>query len=291
MNFPATNWWRSPRAYPDFYHESPHNILLDALDSQGIPGLLVLGGFVTLGWLAAGRQCGRALSSGRTGGRSHQRQLVCFTLTGALTLRDNRAAVGLGLSESDTQLKKSIGDRVPYGRGSASSRKERRHHSEPRTSASGVTLFQHLAIHETPRAFVVRQMATVPMALLFLSFAVELILSDVFLARAKSDLKAGRITGAIAAYAKSQHWHTAGSSDDLYFSRALAAASRSASPQAFAIAKRAVKTSEERQNAWYNLAGFYSTRNDLAGIETCFAAPSKLPPTGSSRIGLWPRCF
>ena len=28
------------QAYPDFAHESPHNIFLDALISQGIPGLL-----------------------------------------------------------------------------------------------------------------------------------------------------------------------------------------------------------------------------------------------------------
>ena len=30
------------RAYPDFSHESPHNIFLDALVSQGVPGLLCL---------------------------------------------------------------------------------------------------------------------------------------------------------------------------------------------------------------------------------------------------------
>jgi len=37
------------RAYPDFAHESPHNMFLDALVSQGIPGLLLL-----LAWCAAG---------------------------------------------------------------------------------------------------------------------------------------------------------------------------------------------------------------------------------------------
>jgi tetratricopeptide (TPR) repeat protein len=48
------------RAYPDFSHESPHNIFLDALVSQGIPGLLCLAGLCVLGfrgkdpWLAAG---------------------------------------------------------------------------------------------------------------------------------------------------------------------------------------------------------------------------------------------
>jgi O-antigen ligase len=37
------------RAYPDFAHESPHNIFLDALVSQGVPGLLL-----TIGWCALG---------------------------------------------------------------------------------------------------------------------------------------------------------------------------------------------------------------------------------------------
>jgi O-antigen ligase len=37
------------RAYPDFAHESPHNMFLDALVSQGIPGLLLL-----IAWCAAG---------------------------------------------------------------------------------------------------------------------------------------------------------------------------------------------------------------------------------------------
>ncbi len=67
-------------------------------------------------------------------------------------------------------------------------------------------------------------------------------------------------------------------SDDLYFSRVLLAASRNASnpararmefQQAFIIARRAAKTSEEQQNAWYNLAWFYAAQNDAAGMEAC----------------------
>ena len=42
-----------------------------------------------------------------------------------------------------------------------------------------------------------------------------------------------------------------------------------ASQQAFSIARRAAETSEERQNAWYNLAGFYAAQNDAAGVEAC----------------------
>jgi O-antigen ligase len=41
------------RAYPDFAHESPHNIFLDALVGQGIPGLLLLVAWCALGFAAA----------------------------------------------------------------------------------------------------------------------------------------------------------------------------------------------------------------------------------------------
>ncbi len=44
------------RAYPDFLHESPHNILLDALVAQGIPGLAILVGFCWIGFTAAWRR-------------------------------------------------------------------------------------------------------------------------------------------------------------------------------------------------------------------------------------------
>lgn len=43
------------RAYPDFYHESPHNIFLDALTGQGLLGLLALAGLCGLGLWAAPR--------------------------------------------------------------------------------------------------------------------------------------------------------------------------------------------------------------------------------------------
>src|SRR5438128_12283638 len=48
--------WQSldlARAYPDFAHESPHNIFLDALVAQGIPGLLLLMAACGLGFRGA----------------------------------------------------------------------------------------------------------------------------------------------------------------------------------------------------------------------------------------------
>jgi len=41
------------RQFPDFYHESAHNIFLDAFTAQGVFGALILAGFCVLGFTAA----------------------------------------------------------------------------------------------------------------------------------------------------------------------------------------------------------------------------------------------
>ena len=86
-NFPSINPSALARAYPDFQHESPHNVFLDALVSQGIPGLLlfwrrdagVISGFSALRkapYLACARRgFGRRLAS---------QQFNVFTLPTAL---------------------------------------------------------------------------------------------------------------------------------------------------------------------------------------------------------------
>ena len=51
--FPHVQSAALSRAYPGFYHESAHNIFLDALTAQGIIGLLSLLAFIGLGFYAA----------------------------------------------------------------------------------------------------------------------------------------------------------------------------------------------------------------------------------------------
>jgi O-antigen ligase len=58
--FPYYESKRLAEAYPDFAHESPHNMFLDVLVAQGLPGLLALAGICAFGlmrarskWLAA----------------------------------------------------------------------------------------------------------------------------------------------------------------------------------------------------------------------------------------------
>jgi O-antigen ligase len=50
--FPRYESTALAREYPDFAHESPHNMFLDALVGQGIAGLLLLGGWCALGFAA-----------------------------------------------------------------------------------------------------------------------------------------------------------------------------------------------------------------------------------------------
>jgi len=48
------------RLFPDYHHESPHNLAFDALTSTGVPGLLLLAAWGMLAWraAAAARRCG-----------------------------------------------------------------------------------------------------------------------------------------------------------------------------------------------------------------------------------------
>jgi O-antigen ligase len=253
LEFPRYQSLELSREYPDFYHESPHNIFLDALLSQGIPGLGILAGFAAVACFAARRAVARgqraapylasALAAGLTGGL-----FVSFTLSGALYFYATVAMLA-GLA-------------IPHMPGIRATRPS-------------------LALRVPALALSLMAVA------MFLYFTIRLTASDLALERAKRDLDAGRIEDSLAPYTRSQGWHLAGSSDDLYFSRALLAASRTASNpslaimaslQAFSVARRAAETSEERQNAWYNLAEFYATRNDAAGVETCLRRSMEASP-------------
>ncbi len=244
LEFPRFQSVELSRAYPDFYHESPHNIFLDALVSEGVPGLAILAGFVVLAWFAArravnqGRLMAPYLASALAAGLTAS-LFVCFTLTGALFFY---AVIAILVGLAIPQRKHAAVSPGPW---------------ELRWPALAFSLAA-IAI--------------------FLYFTIRLTTADLALHRAKRALEAGRIDDSLSAYTLSRSWHPLGSSDDLYFSRALAVASRSVSnpalalriaQQAFSAAQRAAETSEERQNAWYNLATFYANQNDSARVETC----------------------
>ncbi len=59
-DFPHYQSEELARQYPDFYHESPHNIFLDALTAEGVPGLLLLVCIVAAGLSGAVRSGARS---------------------------------------------------------------------------------------------------------------------------------------------------------------------------------------------------------------------------------------
>jgi O-antigen ligase len=67
------------KKYPDFSHESAHNVFLDALVAQGIPGLLCLIALCVIGWRAADPWIAAAFAAGLVA-----QQFTVFTIPTAL---------------------------------------------------------------------------------------------------------------------------------------------------------------------------------------------------------------
>jgi hypothetical protein len=82
-DFPRFESAALAQAYPDFAHESPHNIFLDALISQGIPGLLLLGALAFAGLRITLRSGHPAYAAAFAAGLVSQ-QFTVFTLPTAL---------------------------------------------------------------------------------------------------------------------------------------------------------------------------------------------------------------
>jgi O-antigen ligase len=87
------------RAYPDFAHESPHNIFLDALVSQGLPGLACLTILCGMGLLAALRTGKPWLGAALAGGIVAQ-QFTVFTIPTALVFY---AVIALCAAKPETE--------------------------------------------------------------------------------------------------------------------------------------------------------------------------------------------
>ena len=99
--FPAYESAALARAYPDFAHESPHNIFLDALVGQGIAGPLLLAAWCALGFAAAWKIRGphpdlaAGLSAALAAGTVSQ-QFTVFTIpTAVIFFATIALAVGL----------------------------------------------------------------------------------------------------------------------------------------------------------------------------------------------------
>jgi hypothetical protein len=217
------------QAYPDFYHESPHNIFLDALTTRGALGFALLLGFCGLTIWTAKWRARPELAAGFVAMLVCQ-QFVVFVVATALYFY---LLVALLVVEPV--------DRVPA--------------------------------RSLPRWLVPLSVAA---GLLFSAFAVRLLVADRALAVANRKVESADVAGAAREYLTVMRWAPAGSGPDLNYSRAMAqlaanspifAIRLQAAGQAIQAAIRATRTSEDRQNAWYNLATLLASQNDATGVE------------------------
>jgi O-antigen ligase len=231
--FPLSESVELARAYPDFYHESPHNLLLDLAAGQGLPAALALLGLASL---------------------------ACYAGIGSKSELAPRLMAGLAaLFVAQLFVVFTIPNELAF-------------YLMP-------VMLISLAADSAPsefasaRQFIVLRYAV---ATLLVVCAIRYVATDYWFTRADQDIAAEDVAGASNAYQASLWWQPAGAGSDLLYSREMATlATRStnfksrldAFDQAFQSGVRATQDSEQRQNAWYNLAELFASRNDVAGTE------------------------
>jgi hypothetical protein len=113
-----------------------------------------------------------------------------------------------------------------------------------------------------------------PLGLALAAVAGALAWSDYWLERTRVALAEGRIDPGARYFRRAS---LPGIDTDLWYSRALYAA-LPGHPEALEAARRAAARSEQRANAWYNLAAFYAVRNDFPRTEESLRAAIEWAP-------------
>jgi len=226
-------------AYPDFAHESPHNIFLDALVAQGLPGLAALCGTCAAGFAAAWRLRAKrsavaawmaaALAAGIV-----SQQFVVFTIPTALTLY-MIVALAVGLA-CETAV--------------APRRRLSKLWALP-LAAALVYLGVRFAVSDRALALAQRDIDS----------------GDAAMAAAQYlEYEHWRLPGTAA-----DLWYSRALLGLAHRTRSPVTAVR-ATVEAGRAALRATATAEYPANAWYNLAVFYASQNDAAGAEKSLRA-------------------
>jgi O-antigen ligase len=227
------------RAYPDFYHESPHNVFLDALTAEGVAGLLLLA-CVTLAGLAGGWRTRTedpllavALLPALVASLVAHQFIVFVAPTAFYFYLGAGVLAGAGASRSAVR-------RVPaVGRGAV--------------LAGGLAAAGFLAV-----------------------MAYRLVAADAALAAVDRRLDANDAHGANDAYRKALQRNRPDITANLYFSRRWASVSSNASDTisklyygqvATGAASLATKSPEQQQNAWYNFALLEAAGNNTPAVE------------------------
>jgi O-antigen ligase len=255
--FPRFESAELARAYPDFYHESPHNLFLDGLTGQGVPGVVLLALWMILG-ISAGRASvtrappelrpiAGALLAGLAASLVAQ-QFVVFVVPTAFAFY-----LGIGL----------LAGLEPGSAQAAAS-------TVSRTLRGAVAICGTIA------------------AVLLATAGYRLATADLALARIRRSLDAGERGRAM------ELWQSAktrppliGVTADLYFSRRWAVAASAAldplekvrlGALAIEAARSATTVPEQRQNAWYNYAILAAALDDPKTVESSLRAAISAGP-------------
>ena len=231
------------RAYPDFAHESPHNIFLDALVSQGIPGFAILIALCVDGFRRAWWLKGAGFAAALTAGIVSQ-QFTAFTMPTALMFFTTLALLfGLGPEDRTTSGPQA--------------------HSLPHKALGIVAAIALL--------YLASRLTLADHALASAQQALDR--EDLGAAAAQfQNYKRYRLPGASADlwYARATLNVALKSKDPLRRTAAML--------QSEAAALSATQTSEDPFDAWYNLAVISGLNNNGARAEQCLRAAIRAHP-------------
>ena len=251
--FPAFQSLDLARAYPDFYHESPHNVFLDAFTAQGVTGVLTLLALAIFGFCAC-RRLGWSQAAPLAAGWAGL--LVCHQFVVFISPTAAYFYFWLAMLASSAIAAESA----------------------PAPAASR-------------RTWVAYPLAAVA-GLVLAVYAFRLVAADGALAAVRRAFEAGDAEKAERAYQGVLVWQPQGAAADLYYSRGMAdIAARPANldvrlrawREALEAGTRASRWAEDRHNARYSLAALLAAQNDSAGAEQCLrdaiaAAPNWYKP-------------
>jgi hypothetical protein len=234
--FPRFQSIELARAYPDFYHESPHNIYLDELTAKGAFGFVSFLAFSGLAVFVSFRRRHRAAEAALAGAflaALVSLQFNAFVLTTAFFFYLTGALLIVQRGEEEA----------------------------PPTSW---------------RTYVPVTVGGLLVTLVFSIFAIRLVAADYSLERVRRLLETGDPFAASAGYARVQRWQPPGVNSDLYYSRTMSTLVRrqtdlvavvKAWQDAVQAGMRATRMAEDRHNAFYNLATIYATMNNPKDAE------------------------
>jgi O-antigen ligase len=255
--FPRYQSLELARLLPDFYHESPHNIALDALTSEGIPGVLI-----TLGWAMLGAY---AAFHDMYKNRRRKPSALGAALVSALVASCVASMFGAATAGPVFATLLVIAMLVALDQSTVLNPADRT--SRPVIKPAAVLAF------------------SAPAAVCLGIYGVTLAVADFDLARFQGAPR--NTAGSIALYNASRRTALRGAAEDLYCSRRLATvcgASRDPAIEsecamtAIEAAARATSSADNPPNAWYNLGMFSAGQNDEAKVEIALRISASLAP-------------